>query len=87
MLEHNDVDADHAIDHIREALQHRGKLDPGTVITRAIQIVQTLTEHNDGTQTWTVHRLYPLGAMDPSTERGLLWDALNDSNADRHPTP
>lgn len=81
----NRIDDDEAIERIRTTLRQQGKLGPRTVITRAVTIVQTVTEHSDGTQTWDIHRAYPLGAVDPSCERGMLRDALLDSDAERHP--
>lgn len=79
----NSVDADQAMEVIRNMLSREGKLPPGTVVTRAIGIIQTLTENPDGSQHWAIHRLHPLGSTDPSSERGLLRDALLDADAQR----
>ncbi len=69
-------------DMIGDALRRAGKLPPGTVITRCVTVVQTLSEV-DGRPDFRVHRVYPMGPTDPSGERGVLADALDKSKQER----
>lgn len=66
-----------------EALRSAGKLPPAAIITHCIAVVQTYTEDEHGTGRYDIHRLYPQGPLDPSTERGILADAIEDSRIQR----
>jgi hypothetical protein len=65
------------------ALRRAGRLGPSTVITHCVTVVQTLTETENGPR-FDIHRIYPIGPLDPSTERGVLADAIEDSRRQRH---
>lgn len=69
-------------DMIGDVLRRAGQLPPGTVITRCVAVVQTLSEV-DGRPDFQVHRVYPMGPTDPSGERGILADALARSEHER----
>lgn len=71
-------------EHISTALRRAGQLPADALITNAVAVVQTIRDGDDGPE-YDVHRVYPLGPIDPSTERGVLRDALRDSDAERHP--
>lgn len=66
-----------------EALRQAGKLPPATVVTHCVTVVQTFTEDADGNKRYDIHRIYPYGELDPSTERGILADAIEDSRNQR----
>lgn len=65
------------------ALRNAGKLPPAAIITHCVAIVQTYTEDAAGHGRYDIHRLYPHGPLDPSTERGILADAIHDSRQHR----
>jgi hypothetical protein len=67
---------------VTEALRRAGRLTPTTVITHCVTVVQTLTEDENGKR-YDIHRIYPHGELDPSTERGILADAIEDSRTQR----
>jgi hypothetical protein len=69
-------------DGVAEALRQAGKLDSTTVITHCVTVVQTFTEDENGKR-YDIHRIYPYGELDPSTERGILADAIEDSRTQR----
>lgn len=69
-------------DFITSALRQAAKLPPGAVITHCVTVVQTV-EYEDGEPHWDIHRIHPFGALDPSAERGVLRDAIDDSLAQR----
>lgn len=71
-------------EHLCTALRQAGRLSPTGLVTNAVAIAQTVEDGPDGLR-YDVHRVYPIGAIDPSTERGLLRDALHDADAERHP--
>jgi hypothetical protein len=70
-------------EHISEALRRAGQLPADALITNAVVCVQTVRDGERGPK-YELHRVYPFGPMDPSTERGVLRDALHDSDAERH---
>ena len=70
-------------DSLVEALRSVGRLPRTGVITHCVTVVQTYTEDADGTRRYDIHRIHPLGALDPSTERGILQDAIDDSRDHR----
>jgi hypothetical protein len=70
-------------DLVNAALRRAGALGPTTVITHCVAVVQTVTEAENGPR-FDIHRIYPLGPLDPSTERGILGDAIEDSRQKRH---
>jgi hypothetical protein len=68
---------------VNAALRRAGKLGPTTVITHCVTVVQTLTETDTGPR-FDIHRIHPMGTLDPSTERGVLADAIEDSRRNRY---
>lgn len=69
-------------DFIVAALKRAAKLPPGAVITHCVTVVQTV-RYVDGEPFYDIHRVHPFGPLDPSTERGVLRDAIDDSRAQR----
>lgn len=83
MTDGTDSNANLALtDTVTEALRRAGKLGPSTVITHCVVVAQTFTEDESGKR-YEIHRMYPLGELDPSTERGILADAIEDSRTQR----
>ena len=80
------TDSDPAVDLtniISRTLHQAAELPAGTLINNAVVCVQTVRDGRSGPE-YDIHRLYPLGPIDPSSERGILRDALRDSDAERH---
>ncbi|ACU39372.1 hypothetical protein [Actinosynnema mirum] len=70
---------------LQAALRAAGTWRDGMLVTRAVVIVQTVHADGDGHHRYALHRLHPVGETDPSSERGLLSDALDDARHERHP--
>lgn len=66
------------MDGVRAALGQRPEFTPSTIITQCVVLVRTYTEDEHGKH-YLPYRLYPLGELDPSWERGILGDALDAS--------
>lgn len=67
---------------VQAALRRAARLTPSTILTHCVVVVQTFTEDETGKH-YDIHRIYPFGALDPSTERGILADAIEDSREER----
>lgn len=82
MLDFNRLEPQSATIRIRNELIANGLWRDGMVLTRCVGVVQVLEEVH-GEPVYSLFRVYPLGPVDPSSERGLLYDALKDSEAER----
>lgn len=60
-------------------------LPPGEMIEHVIAVVATVSYNDRGEPSSRVHRMYPNGGVNGYTERGILHDALRQSEreADR----
>lgn len=65
-------------DCIRRYVADHGALDDQQVITGAVLVVET-EEVRHGRTVYGRHRMYPLGAMNPHAECGLLRKAAEDA--------
>lgn len=68
---------------LADATQAALNLPDGTLLNNVIVVAQTITDLPDGGVRYDLHRLYPINRPDPSTERGLLADAIYDSREQR----
>jgi hypothetical protein len=53
-------------------------LKPGQVVTGAVLVFSTELMRDDGDVDYDDGRVYPLGEISPTVERGLIWHAADD---------
>ncbi|MCG8917415.1 hypothetical protein L6E12_16640 [Actinokineospora sp. PR83] len=68
---------------LRAFLAQEGELPAGRVLTHAVIVFRTYEVREDGRAVTRRGRVYPLGEMDATLERGMLDDALFDARRDR----
>lgn len=75
------------MDGVHAILKQQDEFTPRTIVTQCVVVVRTYTEDENGKH-YLPYRLYPLGELDPSWERGILSDALDASREEaRADTP
>lgn len=84
MRDRLDLDREVTMDHIRAHLERGGTWRAGMIQVGCVVVVKTLWTPN-ARDVYNIHRFQPIGRMDPSAERGLLGDALDDARRERHP--
>ena len=68
---------------LRAFLAREGQLPAGRVLTHAVIVFRTYEVRDDGRAVTRRGRVYPLGEMDATLERGMLDDALFDARRER----
>ena len=68
---------------LREHLTAAGKLREGRELTHAVVLYRIVETDGAGRRIARRGRCYPMGALDPTLERGMLDDALWDARHDR----
>jgi hypothetical protein len=64
-------------------LAQKGQLPPGRLLTHVVVVYRAYEVRPDGRGVTWRGRAYPLGEMDPTMERGMLDDALQDARRNR----